>query len=245
MVEPSYITFHVLRAAGVRNMNLPQTLASLIQARLTNHTPPLFMALCGWADTGKSTVASQLCGALAQLSISGDSISTDSFMKDRAERNALGISGYNPRSIDIHALDAAIRKFTAREPFSHYPYDNRTGTKHVNPIVVAPCDALVVEGIHSFHLDVANRMHLKVFFDSDESTLRLMRYRANMQKRGMKPADAETRIQNEWQDYCAMVRPLMASADLVIHVDQLFNYRWLVNSGDADADPNATIYVPQ
>lgn len=181
-------------------------------------------------------MASQLCGALGELGISGFTISTDSLMKDRAERNALGINGYNPRSIDIHALESAISKFITREPFAHHPYDNRTGTKQVSPKLVDPCDVLVVEGIHAFDRAIANRMQLKVFFDSDEATLRHMRYRANMQKRGMNPADAEARIQSEWQDYCAFVRPLVSSADLVVQVDQHFNYRWLIDSTDPSAD---------
>ncbi|MBT3065975.1 uridine kinase [Rhodoferax sp. U11-2br] len=226
-------------------MNFPQALAGLIQTQLTTHAPPLIVALCGWADTGKTTVARQLCDALAQLGVSGDAISTDAFMKDRSERNALGMSGFDPRSINIHALDSAIREFVVREPFAHHPYDNRTGTKQVSQRVVNPSDVLVVEGIHAFHLGIAKWMHLKVFLDADESNLRLMRYRANMQKRGMAPADAQTRIEQEWQDFCAIVRPLISSADLVVHVDPLYNYRWPLNAGDvatvADAMPHAPL----
>jgi uridine kinase len=213
-------------------MNLPQALASLVHESITNRAPPLLVALCGWADTGKSTVASQLCSDLGRFDIFGDMISTDSFMRDRAERNALGISGYNPRSIDIQALDSAISKFLTRESFAHYPYDNRTGTKNVRPRVVEPCDVLVVEGIHSFNPGVAKRMHLKVFIDADEVTLRQMRYRANMQKRGMKAVDAEARIESEWQEYCTAVRPLISSADLIVHVDESYNYRWPMSSGN-------------
>ena len=231
----------VLSAAVTRNMDLAQTLASLVHASLTTRTPPILVALCGWADTGKSTVAGQLCGALVRLGTSSDLISTDSFMLDRAERNALGISGYNPLSIDINALETSLSKFSLREAFTHYPYDNGTGTKQVNPSVVEPCDVLVVEGIHSFHPGIAKQMSMKVFFDSDEATLRKMRYRANMQKRGMSPASAEAKIQNEWQDYCALVRPLITSADLVVHVDERFNYRWLMSTGSPGASSNVTL----
>ena len=214
-----------------KNMNLPRMLATLVHAKLADRAPPLIVALCGWADTGKSTVASPLCAELGQLGISGFSISTDSFMKDRRERNALGISGYNPRSINSQALESAILKFIAREPFAHHPYDNRVGTKQESPKVVAPGDVLVVEGIHAFDLVVAKQMQLRIFFDSDEATLRHMRYRAHIQKRDMKPAEAGARIEGEWQDYCAFIRPLTSSADLIVQVDRHFNYKWPTDSG--------------
>lgn len=164
-------------------------------------------------------------------------------MKDRSERNELGINGYNPRSIDIAALHAAILKFIERKPFQHYPYDNRTGTKQKRPRLVEPCDVLVVEGIHSFDHAVASQMDLKVFFDSDESTLRRMRFNANLHKRGMKPEEAGARIQSEWEDYCAIVRPLLSSADLVVQVDEQYNYRW--NLAAVDRDKNTDPTYPQ
>ena len=88
-------------------------------------------------------------------------------------------------------------------------------------------DVLVVEGIHSLHLSFAHQMDLKVFIDSDEATLRQMRYRANMQKRGMTPVDAAARITSEWEDYNAVVRPRVEVADLVVQVDAEFRYQCL------------------
>ena len=70
-------------------------------------------------------------------------------------------------------------------------------------------------------------MDFKVFITSDEATLRKMRLRANMQKRGMTAIDAAARIPSEWEDYSAAVRPRIETADMVVHVDQEFMYRWL------------------
>ena len=206
-------------------MDLPQTLATLTHTALGNRAPPFLVAICGWADTGKSTLAARLRAALARLGVSADSISTDDFMRDRAERNALGISGYDLRSLDVQALQGALASFVDREPFSVHPYDNRTGTKSPRPRTILPVEVLVVEGIHSLHPDLAHRMDLKVFTDSDEATLRQMRHRANMHKRGMTADDAGARISSEWQDYMAAVRPRIEVADLVVQVDMEFNYR--------------------
>lgn len=206
-------------------MDLPRTLAALIHTALGSRAPPFIVALCGWADTGKSTLAARLRAALGRLGVGADSISTDDFMRDRAERNALGISGYDLRSLDVQALQGAIASFVDREPFSVHPYHNRTGTKSPRPQTILPVEVLVVEGIHSLHPDLAHRMDLKVFIDSDEATLRQMRHRANMHKRGMTAGDAAARISSEWRDYMTAVRPRIEVADLVVQVDMEFNYR--------------------
>lgn len=167
----------------------------------------------------------KLCEALGKDGITASPVSTDAFMKDRAERNSLGISGYDPRSIDIHRLARAIEMFLSGRDFKYHPYDNRTGTKQRSPSMVSSCQVLVVEGIHSLHPAVANLMHWKVFMASDEATLHQMRYRANIQKRGMSAEEAGARIPAEWQDYRRYVEPLSASADWIVQVDQAFNYR--------------------
>jgi uridine kinase len=207
-------------------MNLPLTLATRVRRSLDSRAPPFLVALCGWADTGKSTLAARLRSDLARLGIAAETISTDDFMRDRAERHALGISGYDLRSLDVQALQGALARFVDRVPFSVHPYDNRTGTKSPWPKTVLPLDVLVVEGIHSLHVDIAQRMDLKVFIDSDEATLRQMRHRANMLKRGMSATDAAARISREREDYQRTVRPRIEVADLVVQVDMAFEYRW-------------------
>lgn len=211
-------------------MDLPQTLATLINTSLVDRTRPFLVAICGWADTGKSTLARRLCVALAHLGVEANWVSSDDFMRDRAERNALGISGYDLQSLDIQALQRALTSFVDREPFSIYPYDNRTGTKSLLSKAILPADVLVVEGIHSLHSNLTHLLSLKIFIDSDEHTLREMRFRANVQKRGMTQEDAGARISREWEDYNAAVRPRIEVADLVYHVDAAYQYRHLKGS---------------
>lgn len=215
------------------NVNLPQALAARINASMPVRDTPFVVALCGWADTGKSTVAAQLVAALRQLGFAADAISTDDFMRDRAERDAIGISGYDLRSIDMAALRAALVRFLERQPFGVHRYDNRTGTKSGEPSTVSPADVLVVEGIHALHPDLAPHTHLKVFIDAEEATARELRVRANQRKRGMSAHDAAARVEREWRDYCAWVLPRSEQADLVVQVDLEFGYRG-VNSGTSD-----------
>jgi uridine kinase len=212
------------KSPGKSEMDLPQTLAGLIRTSLEHQPRPFLAAICGWADTGKSALTAQLRAALTAHGVEADSISTDDFMRDRAERNALGVNGYDFRSLDVHALRGAIARFVNREPFGVHPYDNRTGTRNPQPKTVLPVQVLIVEGIHSLHVSIAEQIALKVFIDSDEATLRHLRYRGNVQKRGMTPDDAAARISSEWKDYNVFVRPGIEIADLVVQVDKDFVY---------------------
>ncbi|WP_416462681.1 uridine kinase family protein [Rubrivivax gelatinosus] len=212
---------------------MPQTLATQVHTSMGGRNTPFIVALCGWADTGKSTVATQLVAALRQFGLAADAISTDDFMRDRAERDAVGISGYDLRSIDMAALRAALVRFFARQPFGVHRYDNRTGMKSGEPRTVSPADVLVVEGIHALHPDLSPHTHLKVFIDAEEATARELRVRANQRKRGMSAHDAAARVEREWRDYCAWVLPRRERADIVVQVDLEFGYRG-VNSGTSD-----------
>jgi len=207
-------------------MRLTETLVDHICPNLHGHSRPFLIAICGWADTGKSTLAKDLSAALVTRGIDADWISTDAFMKDRAERNALGISGYNHMSIDSTLLASAIDSFVGGAAFAYRPYDNRSGTKHESHRIVAPGRVLVVEGIHALHPDIEKRSRLKVFIDSDELTLREMRRRANVCKRGMSHADAASRIQSEWEDFCSTVLTQKPLANLVVHVSQEYEYSY-------------------
>lgn len=205
-------------------MELVGTLASSLGACLKHRDRPLLVAICGWADTGKSTLAGRLRAELIAGGIPSDAISTDDFMRDRAERYAMGINGYDPRSLHVHDLVEAIRSFLNQRSFTVRSYDNRTGSRSPEARTVLPAKVLMVEGIHSLHPSIAELIGLKVFVDSDEETLRHMRYRANLQKRGMTPDEASARISSEWQDYCAFVRPRVKIADIVVKVDSSFHY---------------------
>jgi uridine kinase len=205
-------------------MNFIDSLAErIIQARIDQHVP-MFVAICGWADTGKSTLAAELCRALRTHEVSADWISTDAFMKDRTDRNKLGISGYNPLSIDADELALAISKMASGQTYTYFPYDNRTGTKEPVPRSIAAEPVIVIEGIHAFHPAIPRRRCLRIFIHSDEATLRTMRARANVGKRGMDEVEAWKRIDSELEDFRNFVMPGRDSADIRVAVSAQFDY---------------------
>ena len=225
-------------------MQLAKSLADHIGTNLGSKPSRFLVAICGWADTGKSTIAKDLSVALNTLGVDADWISTDAFMKDRAERNALGINGYNHLSIDSLLLASAIDQFVDGDAFPYRPYDNRSGTKREDPRIVAPGRVLVVEGIHAFHPAIENRFLLKIFIDSDELTLREMRQRANVSKRGMNPKDAVFRIQSEWNDFSFIVLPQKHLANIVVHVSRNYEYAILIAHDNSTFRSHAPAKLP-
>lgn len=207
-------------------MNFVQTLAAQITALLPSvQSRPFLVGICGWADTGKSTLARNVCETLRTAGQDADWISTDAFLKGRGERNALGITGYNPLSLDCQSLAFAIGQISRRQEYSYRPYDNRTGSKELSQRTLAPGTVVVVvEGIHALHPVVSSALHLRVFIESDEDVLRAMRIRANIKKRGMIPTEAAGRIDQELEDYGRFTRPNKAQAQVEVEVGLDFQY---------------------
>jgi len=216
-------------------MDLTQTLATQIAATYSAvPQPPYLVAICGWADTGKSTLARGLCTSLVRMGVGADWLSTDAFLKNRSERDALGHTGYNALSIDASAMREAVASILNRQDFTYFPYENRTGCRAANSTTLSHQSVVVVEGIHAFHPAVSKALHLRVFIDADESTLRALRARANVSKRGMNAADALARIDKELEDYRAFTLPFKSQADFVVNVNTEFEYSvWPRGAGDA------------
>jgi len=205
-------------------MNFIESLAQRTFRARDNYGVPMFVAICGWADTGKSTLAAELCRALRSHEVGADWISTDAFMKDRADRNKLGISGYNPLSIDAKRLALAISEIASGQAYVYSPYDNRTGTRAPTARTLAAQSVIVFEGIHAFHAAIPKRRCLQIFIHSDEATLKTMRARANVGKRGMDEVEARKRIDSELEDFRNFVLPGRVSADIRVAVSAGFDY---------------------
>ena len=205
-------------------MSIADELAQLIVTTSSGSSFPTFTAICGWADTGKSTLAAQLCHALHKRNITADWISTDAFLKDRADRNRLGISGYNSRSLDADELAAAVKAIAAGQEYIYYPYDNRTGAKAPNSKTISRQSVVVIEGIHALHEVIWDRCGLWAFIYSEDRTLMEIRARANMTKRGMNGVDARSFIENELAEFRNYILPNKAYANVILSVSLDYDY---------------------
>lgn len=205
-------------------MSIAENLAHLIVSTGSGNSSPVFAAICGWADTGKSTLAAELCRALHRRNITADWISTDAFLKNRADRNQLGISGYNSRSLDAGELAAAVEAIAAGHEYTYYPYDNRTGAKASNSKTILRQSIVVIEGIHALHEAIRDRCVLRAFIHSKDATLVEIRARANMSKRGMSAVDARSRIENELAEFRNYILPNKAYANVILSVTLDYDY---------------------
>lgn len=185
----------------------------------------IFVAICGWADTGKTTLARKLCSLLNIHSVPSDFITTDSFMLERAERNRSGISGYNPGSIREDALAEAMDILYKKHSYTYFHYDNRTGRNSDIHRTIQPSRVIIIEGIHAFNESIREQMHLKIFIDSTPDILKALRFNANIHKRGFCESEAKLRIDSELGEFIRFVLPLKESADMIINVDCSYNYK--------------------
>jgi uridine kinase len=205
-------------------MNIADNLAQLIISTGGGNSSPAFVAICGWADTGKSTLAAELCRALHRHNITADWISTDAFLKNRADRNRLGISGYNSRSLNEDELATAVKALAAGQEYTYYPYDNRTGAKAPNLRTISRQSIIVIEGIHALHEAIRDQCVLRAFIHSEDATLVEIRARANMSKRGMNRVGARSLIENELAEFRDYILPNKAYANVILNVSLDYDY---------------------
>jgi uridine kinase len=205
-------------------MNLAEALADRVMAMPKAGGRPYFIAICGWADTGKSTLAASLCSALRQRQTSADWISTDAFLIERTERNRLGVSGYNPASIDADDLASAVRKLSNGGSFSYHPYDNRSGRKTGSSRTIDAQAVVIIEGIHAFHPALSTHLDYRIFIDADDDVLRTLRINGNRTKRGMELDDAVRRVDHEFAEFRQFIAPQKSLADALVSVSSDYSY---------------------
>ena len=219
----------------------PTTFADALAARageaLAGRPRPFLIAICGGADTGKSTVAQALCDIFGRQNLKADWLSTDTFLMDRRSRHELGVSGFNPASVDMDAMVHAIEQLSSGVSYTCFPYVNQTGTHASEPRLVEAGDIVVVEGIHALDPAVATRMDYRLFIDAPADVLRELRVRANRAKRGMDAGESMRRVDFEMEEFARYTAPAKRWADGLISVSRSYDYDF---AGPASPTPRST-----
>ena len=192
--------------------------------RIRKDKEVLFVSICGSADTGKSTMSRLICDELKKQNIKCDFICTDSFMIERVDRIKQEITGYNLMSLKKEALFESVNHVQQKKEIKYFPYDNKAGKNLSNFKIIKYVDIIIIEGIHSLNEVIRDKMDLKIFIDSDDKTLRWLRFNANINKRGFLKEEAGKRIDQEMEEYYCYVEPNKQYADITIKVDKNYNY---------------------
>ena len=184
----------------------------------------IFIAICGPADTGKSTISKSLCQALNEKGFNTEIICTDSFMIERKGRIIGGFSGYNHQSLKATELLVFLNNIADKKAVQYFNYDSLTGKNATQHRTIQNVEILIVEGIHALHETIRDKMDWKLFLFSDNNTLRKLRLEANLKKRGFKEIEAALRIDMEMNEYFIFLEPLKKYANQTLFVDKQYEY---------------------
>lgn len=184
----------------------------------------VFVSICGSADTGKSTLAGQICNELRVKNINCDFICTDSFMIDRVDRIAKGISGYNLKSLREKELLEIVENIQNEKEIKYFPYDNKLGKNISEYRTIKNIEVLIIEGLHSFNEIIRSKIDLKIFINANDKILRQLRFEANINKRGFTEREARERIGEEMREYYHFVEPNKKHSDIILNIDGNYNY---------------------
>lgn len=197
-------------------------LTSCITDTVSCKTPPVIIAICGAADLGKSYLAEKLKLSLTSQHIITAVLSMDSFLMPKAQRYAMGLSGYQPEAYNIPHAQDCLQKFTNKRSFDYYPYDHKTGTVTESAREIAPCDVLLFEGLHVLHGNIARCIDQAVFIYTDDDTLVKIRSAADLSKRGLSKTQSSAISSSELALYTEYVAPYKIQSDLLLHL----HYPW-------------------
>ncbi|MEI6190568.1 MAG: hypothetical protein WCP61_09130 [Chitinophagia bacterium] len=185
----------------------------------------IILALCGSADTGKTTLAERICDELNKIQIKSDHLSTDSFLIDREERNIKGISGYNLAALKSNELLDAVEILEQGNGLTYYPYDNKSGKNVSECRLIKESNVIIIEGIHSFNEIIRNKIDLKIYIDAERDVLKKLRFKANINKRDFSEKEAGEKIDKEIEEFNKYILPNRKHSDLIIEITEKYNYK--------------------
>ena len=201
---------------------------AIVKCRKTDG--PMIVAICGAADLGKSYLSASIANALRSRGVSSDHVTLDSFMMNRDERIACGISGYQPEAYDFNAIKVQLAKFSKGQHINFFPYDHSTGLKAIEPTMLPPCDVLILDGLHSMHPALLPYTQLSVFIYTNDSYLRCIRREADLLKRRQSVALSEKIEPFEFAKYKRFVEPYKKHATWHLFLKKKWEYTFIMRN---------------
>lgn len=215
-------------ASLLRAHNLNCFLASLSESIESLHQKlhldrPLIIAITGDGALGKSLLAKQVANTLE----GGYVISTDGFIMSRKQRILKGgISGDDPRAIDLPQLIDTIERLINKEDLPHLKiYDHSTGIAKVLPGVSSrKIRVLIVEGAYAYHEKLDKFINYVIFLDAESHVRKKLRLQVDTEERNYTTTEFEANWPQYQKIYESIIKPMGQKADSKIQIDAEWQY---------------------
>ncbi len=186
----------------------------------------IFVAICGAAGLGKTTLAQHLQQELFKINstLRIGLIQTDAFMLNRTEREARDLSGYDPKANDIEKLKTSIKDVSNGEIIMYSPYNHNTGTHEETQVTVGLSDIVILDGIHSFHPLLVPLTQIRFFVYASPTDSKELRFIADLFERNYTVHAAFQHAEVEFQNYEKHILHYIKFADKVIQIDNYWRY---------------------
>ena len=170
---------------------------------MATRTAPFIIGISGGSGSGKTTIARALVEALSSDEVA--LIEQDCYYRDlahlpHAERAAVNFD--HPDAIEVELVAAHLDALSRGETVAKPSYDFARHVRAAETEAITPKPILVVEGILVLAIpSLRDRMHMKVFVDTDADIRVIRRIRRDLESRGRTFAQVR-------KQYYATVRPM-------------------------------------
>ncbi|NUB05070.1 phosphoribulokinase/uridine kinase [Azospirillum sp. Vi22] len=178
---------------------------------------PLAIGIAGDSGAGKDTLAAALEGLFGRHSV--QHILGDGYHKwARGAPMWRAVTHLNPRANDLPRLSEHVHATLDGRDAVGQIYDHHTG-RFSPPITLASNDVLLISGLHTLLPPaLVERLHVRIFLETDEELRFFWKMRRDVAKRGHDPAAVRAQMARRKPDSDAYIKPQMANADLVFQV---------------------------
>lgn len=185
---------------------------------------PYLIAICGAADLGKSHLCNEWVEELSRQKKTAAHLTLDSYLIPRAERQALGISGYHIQAYGLHSIKMDLKSLQNGYAIKINGYDHQSGRAIGVTKVIDPYSVILIDGVHAMHSDIISYMDLSIFVHTSDSQLQQIRHEADQTKRNQSMLHSLGQADIELQRYKTNIAPYQHQADCTLELQTKWRY---------------------
>lgn len=180
---------------------------------------PYMIGIAGGSCSGKSSLAKQVAGLLAEMSpvrVSLDAYYRDLSKLPRAERE---LSNFDvPEALDHELLSQQLKELAQGKKIESPVYRFSTHTRAPETRQVRPAGCVIVEGLFTFYWqEIRDLFQTRVFIEVDEQTSLSRRLERDTRERGRTPESVRAQYQRSVGPmYKRYILPTRQFAHLVV-----------------------------